>query len=96
MTGSKDEPSSDHWLVRPSTIRRLWIAGIGVLMLTLLAEFYIPTKGYFGLDDWPGFGAGFGFLSCLLMVLVLLLILVRETRPSSLKQPVTTGVHQRT
>lgn len=70
MTGSKDEHSSDHWLVRPSTIRRLWIAGIGVLMLTLLAEFYIPTKGYFGLDDWPGFGAGFGFLSCLLMVLV--------------------------
>jgi UPF0716 family protein affecting phage T7 exclusion len=29
----------------------------------------IKVKGYFGVDGWIGFGAVFGFLSCLLMVL---------------------------
>ena len=69
MTDSRDKQNDDSWLTRPATIRRLWVAGIAVLLATLLAEFFIPTKGYFGIDDWPGFGAVFGFVSCLLMVL---------------------------
>ncbi|MDG1204426.1 MAG: hypothetical protein P8N51_03555 [Pseudomonadales bacterium] len=69
MTDPNQKQSDDHWLVRPTTIRNIWIAGICVLLLTLLAGFFIPTKGYFGIDDWPGFGAVFGFLCCLLMVL---------------------------
>ena len=62
------DKTQDHWLVRKSSIRIMWIGGIVLLVLTLLAEFLIPTKGYFGLDDWPGFGAAFGFFTCLLMV----------------------------
>jgi len=41
-----------------------------VLALTVLAQLLIKVKGYFGVDDWIGFGAVFGFLSCLAMVLV--------------------------
>ncbi|MGE0624089.1 MAG: hypothetical protein AB7I04_05050 [Pseudomonadales bacterium] len=61
--------TDDHWLVRPATIRRLWIGFAVVLTLTVLAQLLIGIKGYFGVDGWFGFGAGFGFLSCLVMVL---------------------------
>lgn len=59
-----------HWLVRPATIRRLWWGFAIVLALTVAAQLFIYVKGYFGADGWFGFGAVFGFLSCLAMVLV--------------------------
>lgn len=65
-----NKPDNDHWLVRPSTIRSLWIGGCTVLALTVLGQFLIPIKGYFGPDDWFGFGAVYGFVACLLMVIV--------------------------
>ena len=59
----------DHWLARPGTIRLLWRVFAAVLVLLVLAQAVIPIKGYFGVDSWFGFGAAFGFLSCLAMVL---------------------------
>lgn len=59
-----------HWLVRPKTIRILWWVFSGVLALTVIAQLFIKIKGYVGVDGWLGFGAGFGFLSCVAMVLV--------------------------
>jgi hypothetical protein len=41
-----------------------------VLALTVVAQFFVYIKGYFGADGWFGFAASFGFLSCLAMVLV--------------------------
>ena len=61
---------SDHWLVRPSTIRRIWQISIVVLTALVLLQLVIKVKGYFGVDSWPAFGAVFGFASCVLMVLV--------------------------
>ena len=58
----------DHWLVRPDSIRLLWRIFWAVLALTVALEIFIKIKGYFGIDDWIGFGAAFGFLSCVLMV----------------------------
>ena len=60
----------DHWLVRPETIRWIWRISIAVLALTVLLQLVIKVKGYFGVDGWLGFGAAYGFLSCLAMVLV--------------------------
>ena len=65
---NKHEP--DHWLVRPATIRWIWRISIAVLAITVLLQFAIKVKGYFGVDGWLGFGAAFGCLSCLAMVLV--------------------------
>lgn len=64
------EQETEHWLVRPQTIRWLWIAGSVVLALTVALQFVIKVKGYFGVDGWFGFGAVFGFLCCVAMVLV--------------------------
>ncbi len=59
----------DPWLVRPASIRLLWRIFLAVLVLTVALQAVIEVKGYFGVDGWIGFGAAFGFLSCLLMVL---------------------------
>ena len=66
----KNGANNDHWLVWPTTVRWLWRLFIAVLALTILAQFVFPVKGYFGADGWLGFGAVFGFLACLCMVLV--------------------------
>jgi len=60
----------DHWLARPATIKLLWRWFIFVLVALVLAQALIYIKGYFVVDGWFGFGAVFGFLSCLAMVLV--------------------------
>ena len=70
-----------HWLVRPSTIRKLWIGTSVVLTLVVLAQTVIYVKGYFGFDAWFGFGAAYGFVSCLVMVLVAKLLGLILKRP---------------
>ncbi len=64
------ETPDNHWLTRPETIRKLWIALYVVLAITVLAQLGIKVKGYFGVDGWFGFGAAYGFFSCVAMVLV--------------------------
>lgn len=61
--------SDQHWLARRGTIRRLWQIFAVVLALTVAAQVAIPVKGYFGVDSLFAFGALFGFLSCVAMVL---------------------------
>ena len=63
-------PEDDAWLVRPATIRLLWGILWVVLALTVAAHLVIEEKGYFVIDAWYGFGAVFGFLACVLMVIV--------------------------
>jgi len=58
-----------HFLTRPRTIRGLWWGFSVLLALTVFAQLLFYVKGYFTVDAWFGFGAVFGFLSCLLMVL---------------------------
>jgi len=64
-----DPKQQDAWLVRPSSIKTLWRFFWAILILTVLAQLVIKVKGSFGFDSWIGFGAVFGFISCLLMVL---------------------------
>lgn len=58
-----------HWLVRPRSIRWLWIGGIALLALTVLAEVWMHPHPYFGIDGTFGFNAWYGFGTCVLMVL---------------------------
>jgi len=64
------EPREDDaWLARPSTIRLLWRVFAVVLAASVAAQLLFKVKGYFAVDGWLGFGAVFGFLSCVAMVL---------------------------
>ncbi len=59
----------DHWLVRRSTITLLWILFIAVLASTVLLDALVVHHSYFGIDGTFGFGAWFGFASCVALVL---------------------------
>ena len=64
-----DPREDDAWLARPSTIRLLWRVFAVVLAVSVAAQLLFKVKGYFTVDGWLGFGAVFGFLSCVAMVL---------------------------
>ncbi len=59
-----------HWLVRPETIRRLWIGGLFALAGLVAVEAWVYTHGYFGIDGIFAFNAWFGFASCVAMILI--------------------------
>ncbi len=70
QSNGTEQYRDDAWLARPSTIRLLWWVFGVVLALSVGAQLIIKVKGYFGVDDWLGFGAVYGFVACLAMVLV--------------------------
>ncbi|HEX9625525.1 MAG TPA: hypothetical protein VGA00_01145 [Acidiferrobacterales bacterium] len=57
-----------HRLTRPETIRKLWIAFIAVLALTLAPNFFMHPHAAFGVDGTFGFGAWFGFGACVALI----------------------------
>jgi len=71
MSEQKKEPQTSelHWLVRPATIRQLWIWGCVILAVTVVAQALVHMHSYFGIDGWFGFNAAYGFLACVAMVL---------------------------
>lgn len=58
----------EYWLTRSSTIRMLWIVFVAVLAGTVLMDLFIEHHSYFDLAGTFGFGAWFGFASCVAMV----------------------------
>ena len=69
--GGRPRPAQeDAWLARPSTLRLLWWVFAAVLALSVAAQLVFKVKGDFGADGWFAFGAVYGFLACLAMVLV--------------------------
>ena len=58
----------DHWLVRPSTIRLLWVVFIVILALTLVPNLIVAPYAEFGIDGTFGFFAWYGFVACVIMV----------------------------
>ncbi len=58
----------DHWLVRPTTIRKLWVASIAILALLVATDIWIHHHEHFTLDGIFGFYAWYGFAICVVMV----------------------------
>lgn len=67
-----DQPNDreTHWLTRPATIRKLWWVFGGVLALTVIAQFFVPLEGHFGVDGLFAFNAWYGFLACAAMIFI--------------------------
>ncbi len=58
----------DHWLARDLTIKWLWRIFAGALAALLLADLVVGRHAQFGIDGLFGFGAWFGFASCVLLI----------------------------
>lgn len=69
-----------HWLYRQENRRKLRMAGIVALLLSVIAELLIVLHPYFAIADIFAFHAVFGFISCVLLVLIawLLGILIKR------------------
>jgi len=64
---SEEQPK--HWLVRPATIRHLWIWGSVVLALLVAADALVHGHPAFGIEGTFAFYAWYGLVSCLAMIL---------------------------
>jgi hypothetical protein len=63
-------PDNDHWLVRPATIRWLWVTFILVLTGLVVLDLVVAHHPHFELDGTFAFGAWYGFLSCVALVVL--------------------------
>jgi len=68
MNASPEPSSRRHWLYRPENLRKLWWWGGVVLALTVVAQLVWPIHGHFGVDEWLGFFAVYGFGTCVAMI----------------------------
>lgn len=57
------------WFYKKSSIKKLWIGTIIILVLTVIAEFFIKLHPHFEIESYFGFHAVYGFLACVAMVL---------------------------
>ena len=62
--------SEKHWLVRKKTITLLWRISLLILLLLVMADFFVHAHPYFGIDGSFGFYSWFGLITCIAMVLV--------------------------
>jgi hypothetical protein len=63
-------PEHDHWLVRPATIRLLWVVFVAVLALLVVLDLVVEHHPHFTLERTFAFGAWFGFASCVVLIVV--------------------------
>lgn len=61
--------SDKHWLYRTTSRRKLWITGIAILIVTVISELFIKPHSHFAITGFFAFHAGFGFITCVAMVL---------------------------
>ena len=74
---------SDHWLVRPRTLRRLWQIFLAILALTVLAELFVEPHPHFAVERLIGFYALYGFLACAALILIAKALGVLLKRPDT-------------
>ena len=77
---NKENNSDIHWLVRPTTIKILWVLMFILLAITVLLQFFAHVHGHFVIDESFAFNAWYGFITCVLMVFIskLLAIFVKR------------------
>ena len=70
MAANGKNGSDLHWLMRPRTIRALWIGFVAVLAATVGAGFAVDMQPHFEIEGLPAFFALFGFAACVALVVL--------------------------
>ena len=60
---------NQHWILKKDNIRKLWIFSIVLLVFLVFIQVIFPINGHFEVESWIGFGAWFGFIACIFMIL---------------------------
>ncbi len=67
---NEDGSRPPRWLERPGSVLAIIRALALVCSLVVLADFFYEKHGHYSWEDFPGFYAIFGFVSCVVLVLV--------------------------
>ena len=70
-----------RWLLRKENIRTLWVIFIAILIMTVVAGFFVHQHESFGIEDSFGFFAWYGFITCVGMVVFAKLLGIFLKRP---------------
>lgn len=71
VTARDPQAPPEPWLVRPDSIRLIWIVSGIVLAALVVLDFFIPNDHpYFDIQTLFAFNAWYGFLVCAAFVLV--------------------------
>jgi hypothetical protein len=72
-----------RWLLRKENIRTLWMIFIAILIVTVVAGFFVHKHESFGIEDSYGFFAWYGFITCVGMVVFAKLLGLFLKRPEN-------------
>lgn len=64
-----NEMEKRHWLYRGENLKKIWIGGSVILLLTVIAELLVKLHPYFKIAEIFAFHAIYGLLSCVAMIL---------------------------
>ncbi|HIL81569.1 MAG TPA: hypothetical protein EYG54_09970 [Myxococcales bacterium] len=67
---NEDGSRPPRWLERPGSVLAIIRALALVCSLVVLADFFYEKHGHYSWENFPGFYAIFGFVSCVVLVLV--------------------------
>lgn len=84
-TAPADEPT--HWLVKPETIRMLWIVSSVILAGIAAGDFFVHHHEHFGIDGTFAFYAWYGFVTCVAMVVGAKVLGIFLKRPDDYYEP---------
>ena len=76
-------PGPRHWLDEPRNVKLLWRGFLGVLALTVLAEFVVHLHPVFEIEAVFGFFAWFGLLACVAMIVAAKALALILKRPDT-------------
>lgn len=76
-----------HWLVRPTTIRKLWWAGGIMLAAVTLADVGVKGSAAFGVDGTFAFYSWYGLATCTVMVVFAKIVGIGLKRKDTYYEP---------
>ena len=65
----KPENEKENWLDRPRSVDKIIRAVAIICLVVVAADFFYEKHGHYSWEEWPGFYALFGFVSCVLLVI---------------------------
>ena len=58
-----------NWFYRKSSIKKLYISALIILVVVFFVEYFIILHPHFSIEKIFGFHAVFGFLSCIVLII---------------------------
>lgn len=58
------------WMEKPENIKKMIKGSLVILVLLVVVDFFLEHHAAFSWAGWPGFGAVYGFLSCVVIIAV--------------------------